>query len=252
MVWSGGGPKALPGASLALNNPIEMEGFAFYPQVILLMRKLFAILMIPFAVSFLLNGIGVLWKLAFDPGPILSFVIGGGLYGMIWLFVLRRRKRGMWDTFEHELTHAIFCILCFKKVHSFMAGSNADKNNRLGVVYHEGASGLRGTLITLSPYFSPTYTAFLLLIRLFVAESALGIFDLFVGATFCYHLISNWQEFGFHQTDITRQTKFFSVVFILLANLIIIPSVLLSVHTGWGEAMAYVVNGFTSPFKLFF
>ena len=208
--------------------------------------------MIPFAVSFLLNGIGVLLKLAFNPGPILTFVIGVGIYGMIWLFILRRRKRDMWDTFEHELTHAIFCRLCFKKVYSFKAGSVADENNRLGYISHERIGGLRGTLITLSPYFFPTYTAFLLLIRLFVAESALGIFDLFVGATFCYHLISNRQEFGFHQSDITSQTKFFSVVFILLANLIIIPSVLLSVHTGWGEAMAYVVNGFTSPFKLFF
>tara|TARA_B100000614_G_C14459963_1_gene457984 strand:- start:67 stop:726 length:660 start_codon:yes stop_codon:yes gene_type:complete len=215
-------------------------------------RTVLAILIIPFALSFLFHGLGVFLKIILNPAPILPFLFGGGVYGLIWLFILRRRKRGMWDTFEHELTHVIFCILCLKKVHSFMAGSKADQSGRLGVVYHEQASGLRGTLITLSPYFFPTYTAFLLLIRLFVADSALGVFDLFVGVTFIYHLISNWQEFGFHQSDITSQTKFFSVVFIILANLIIIPAVLLIVHGEAGSLLSYLGGGFLGPVGLFF
>jgi hypothetical protein len=214
--------------------------------------RILAILMIPFALSFLVHGLGVFLKLLFNPAPMIPFLWGAGIYGLVWLFILRRRKRGMWDTFEHELTHAIFCILCFKKVHSFMAGSSADQSGRLGVVYHEQATGFRGTLITLSPYFFPTYTAFLLLIRLFVADSALGVFDLFVGATFIYHLISNWQEFGFHQSDITSQTKFFSVVFIILANLIIIPSVLLIVHGEAGSLLSYLGDGFWGPPSLLF
>jgi hypothetical protein len=212
-------------------------------------RFLIAILLLPWVVGFALQLPSLAKDIFVRPVPLFPFALGLGSYALVWFFMIRKKRdTGVWDTFEHELTHAIFCVLLFKKVHAFHAGAEADQDGRLGYISHEGATGFRGTLITLAPYFFPTYTVFLFLIRLLVAESYLWYFDIVVGASFSYHLISTWQEFGFHQQDIKSQTPFFSVSFILLANIIINPMVLLVVHQGWGAVPDYLREGFLWPY----
>ena len=153
-------------------------------------RFLVAIFLLPWSVGFALQLTSLARDVYAKPAPLMPFALGLGCYALIWCLLIRKKRgRGVWDTFEHELTHAIFCVLLFKKVHAFHAGSHADKDGYLGYVSHEGAKGIRETLITLAPYFFPTYTVFLLLIRLLVAESYLWYFDIAVGASFSYHLI---------------------------------------------------------------
>ncbi len=214
-------------------------------------RFLVAIFLLPWSVGFALQLTSLARDVYAKPAPLMPFALGLGCYALIWCLLIRKKRgRGVWGTFEHELTHAIFCVLLFKKVHAFHAGSHADKDGYLGYVSHEGAKGIRETLITLAPYFFPTYTVFLLLIRLLVAESYLWYFDIAVGASFSYHLISTWQEFGFYQQDIKSQTPFFSVSFILLANIIIIPVVLLVIHQGWGDVLPYLREGLLWPYHV--
>ena len=173
-------------------------------------RFLIAILLLPWVMGFALQLPSLAKAIYTQPSPLFPFALGLGCYALIWFFLLRKKgEPGVWDTFEHELTHAIFCRLLFIKIHAFHAGSRADKDGYLGYVSHEKAKGIRETLITLAPYFFPTYTVFLLLIRLLVAESYLWYFDVAVGVSFSYHLISTWQEFGFYQQDIKSQTLFF-------------------------------------------
>jgi hypothetical protein len=216
-------------------------------------RFLIAILLLPWVVGFALQLPSLAKDIFVRPVPLFPFALGLGSYALVWFFMIRKKRdTGVWDTFEHELTHAIFCVLLFKKVHAFHAGAEADQDGRLGYISHEGATGFRETLITLAPYFFPTYTVFLFLIRLLVAESYLWYFDIVVGASFSYHLISTWQEFGFHQQDIKSQTPFFSVSFILLANIIINPMVLLVVHQGWGAVPDYLREGFLWPYYFTF
>jgi len=211
-------------------------------------RFLIAILLLPWVVGFTLQLPSLAKDIFVRPVPLFPFALGLGSYALVWFFMIRKKRdTGVWDTFEHEFTHAIFCVLLFKKVHAFHAGAEADQDGRLGYISHEGATGFRETLITLAPYFFPTYTVFLFLIRLLVAESYLWYFDIVVGASFSYYLISIWQEFGFNQQDIKSQTPFFSVPFILLANIIINPIVLLVVHQGWGAVPDYLREGFLWP-----
>ena len=214
-------------------------------------RFLIAILLLPWVMGFALQLPSLAKAIYTQPSPLFPFALGLGCYALIWFFLLRKKgEPGVWDTFEHELTHAIFCVLLFKKVHAFHAGSQADKDGHLGYVSHEGATGFRETLIALAPYFFPTYTVFLLLIRLLVAESYLWYFDTAVGASFSYHLISTWREFGFHQEDIKSQNPVFSVSFILLANIIIAPIVLLVIHQGWVGVLPYLKDGIMWPYNL--
>lgn len=218
-----------------------------------MIRVLIAILLLPWVVGFALQLPSLAKDIFVRPVPLFPFALGLGSYALVWFFMIRKKRdTGVWDTFEHELTHAIFCVLLFKKVHAFHASSNADQDGHLGYVSHEGATGFRETLITLAPYFFPTYTVFLFLIRLLVAESYLWYFDIVVGASFSYHLISTWQEFGFHQQDIKSQTPFFSVSFILLSNIIINPMVLLVIHQGWGAVPEYLRDGFLWPYYFTF
>ena len=218
-----------------------------------MVRILIAILLLPWVVGFALQLPSLAKDIFVRPVPLFPFALGLGSYALVWFFMIRKKRdTGVWDTFEHELTHAIFCVLLFKKVHAFHAGAEADQDGRLGYISHEGATGFRETLITLAPYFFPTYTVFLFLIRLLVAESYLWYFDIVVGASFSYHLISTWQEFGFHQQDIKSQTPFFSVSFILLANIIINPMVLLVVHQGWVAVPDYLREGFLWPYYFTF
>ena len=218
-----------------------------------MIRFLVAILLLPWVVGFALQLPSLAKDIFVRPVPLFPFALGLSSYALVWFFMIRKKRdTGVWDTFEHELTQAIFCVLLFKKVHAFHAGAEADQDGRLGYISHEGATGFRETLITLAPYFFPTYTVFLFLIRLLVAESYLWYFDIVVGASFSYHLISTWQEFGFHQQDIKSQTPFFSVSFILLANIIINPMVLLVVHQGWGAVPDYLREGFLWPYYFTF
>ena len=215
-----------------------------------MIRFIAAILLLPWVAGFAVQLLALAKSIYAEPTPLAPFGVGVGLYALVWALFIRKRGRGVWGTFEHELTHAVFCVLLFKKVRSFHADSDPDHRGFLGYVAHEEASGFRGVLITLAPYFFPTFTAFLLLIRLLVADEFLRYFDLVLGASFSYHLISNWQEFGFHQSDIKSQTKFFSVVFIILANIIIIPLVLLMVHQGGEAVLPYLKDGFLWPYHV--
>ena len=135
-----------------------------------MIRFIAAILLLPWVVGFAVQLPALAKSIYAEPNPLAPFGVGVGLYALVWALFIRKRGRGVWDTFEHELTHAVFCVLLFKKVRSFHADSNPDHRGFLGYVAHEEASGFRGVLITLAPYFFPTFTAFLLLIRLLVAE----------------------------------------------------------------------------------
>jgi len=215
-----------------------------------MIRFIAAILLLPWVVGFAVQLPALAKSIYAEPTPLAPFGVGVGLYALVWALFIRKRGRGVWDTFEHELTHAVFCVLLFKKVRSFHADSDPDHRGFLGYVAHEEASGFRGVLITLAPYFFPTFTAFLLLIRLLVADEFLRYFDIVLGASFSYHLISNWQEFGFHQDDIRRQKLFFSTVFILLANLIVIPVVLIVLLKDWASVPPYLVQGVQWPYLI--
>ncbi|MBH66706.1 MAG: hypothetical protein CL784_09385 [Chloroflexi bacterium] len=201
-----------------------------------------------------------LFAFAHDPLPLVPFA--GGLLFWIWIWHahLSHSPQSMWHTWEHELTHALFCLLTLTKVRGFHADEKPYKLTRSnsatsysGHVTHDHVGGWRGMLITLAPYFFPTFAIALLLLRLVVNDGFQPVVDVLIGVTFGYYAINRIKDIknavrvagrdsaGEH--DFQRHGVPVSLAFTVFANLIIMPSILLVLHQGWGAAGTYSISG---------
>lgn len=127
-------------------------------------------------------------------------------------------------TFTHELTHTIFTLLSFKSIRHFQASST--KGGEIHVV---GGSNM---LILLSPYCIPIFTIVLLLIRPLLQVKFAPYLEVALGASYLYHLHTNWLQTGNRQTDITRYPLFTSYSFIVLFQLLFLCIILFSFKSG--------------------
>jgi hypothetical protein len=84
-------------------------------------------------------------------------------------------------------------------------------------------------LNALAPYFLPLFTLPLLLLRLFAPGSVAGIVDVLIGATYAFHLVTAIDEFGLHQSDVTRTGVIFSYAFVILMHIVFLLIILLIV-----------------------
>jgi len=171
-----------------------------------------------------------------------------------------KRQRGTWDVLEHEVAHGVMSELGGRPVEQIIAGNKPIGANARSGVNFIGVCKSRGFdagIIThcwiLGPYFLPTFTIMLLLLRLTLGGNVPWSFDLCVGASLGYHLASYSQQIpnavrvagadARKESDFARLGVPFSLSFVLMANLIIVPSVLLIVHSGWMAAGRFVVAG---------
>jgi len=160
-----------------------------------------------------------------------SLLIGIAISGLAHYFFIR--KFPVISTFEHELTHAIVALLFFRKVSNFIV-----TNGQGGSVSHSGNFGGRfGSLnITLAPYFLPTFTFILILLRPVIPVEHIMWFDILISFSFGYHLFStieeikiNWTKVSFTaaksddltKSDIAKSGYIFSFIYILTLTTLI-------------------------------
>ncbi len=154
----------------------------------------------------------------------LWFGIGMGAYVVLGLFFKKNRK---WlQTFSHELTHTLVSMLYLRKIHSFTAERGEGVMSYTPNRYNIGA-----VMISLSPYFLPIFTIFLLLIRHMISGESVHIFDTFVGFTFAFHLGCFLSQTGSYQTDLQKHGLFFSYLVIATWLTLNISLVLLSIQS---------------------
>lgn len=121
-------------------------------------------------------------------------------------------------TFEHELTHALVALLFFRKVTGFVV-----RREGTGYVrYTDGFGGsVAGHLIGLAPYFLPTFTLILVLVRpLAIDHLPTFWYDLAIGVSFGYQAYSTWDESELSQSDIDKRGAVFSVILIAALTLV--------------------------------
>ncbi|MDE1170487.1 MAG: hypothetical protein PW734_04630 [Verrucomicrobium sp.] len=165
------------------------------------------------------------WKLAW------CWSVGGGLAA--WLLLYAALPRPLWIyVFGHELTHALAVYLHAGRVHRFQVSS------RGGMVVSDRSNWI----IALAPYFIPVYT--LLLIGLWWTADFYHPLAAYtpwfyagIGLTWGFHLTFTVSMIGAGQSDLTGQGVFFSLVVIVLLNLLAVEISLLSVLHGvsWGH-----------------
>ncbi len=148
--------------------------------------------------------------------------------------ILMRRRLpdvGFWATFEHEMTHAIFALLSLHSVHSLQATMGEG-----GFIRHSG----RGNwLITISPYFFPTFPLLMGLLALTLPPSLKMLGLAGVGFAMAWHLLATCVETHLQQTDLREVGLLFSVCFLPGVSLLSIGFVLALAHFGSGGPAWY-------------
>lgn len=180
----------------------------------------------------LLPAIGVVgWRLlarvVAEPGPMLPFFAGLGLFAALWWLLLRRRGWGGFvETFEHELVHVVFALLTFHPVVGFKVTQRDGGEMRY--------RGEGNWLITISPYFFPTLCVATGIVLAFVPARSLPWWNGLLGAGFGFHLVSIFREAHREQPDLRRAGWLFTLLFLPAANLVSLGSVLAFARDGLG------------------
>jgi len=161
------------------------------------------------------------------------FLIGFVVFLPFWFLWLRRSQ--FYSTFEHEFTHLIVGLLFLKKP-AFFSATERDG----------GVTGMYGNnfIITLAPYFLPTFAYLILPLYLVIDVKFYIYFFAVLGFIIAYHIFSTWQEFGFHQTDITKTGKTFSCIFLLFANIFVYGILLAFIIGRFPLAWHFIKGGF--------
>ena len=130
--------------------------------------------------------------------------------------------------FEHEFTHMLAALMTFHKPAALDVQS--DKGGSFSY-YGEG-----NWLITLAPYFIPTFPLFLMIVSLGWTLTGHQLPELFIpvlGFMFGYHLVSNATQIHSEQTDFPKAGWIFSVLFLPTANLFTFGIVWAFAVGGW-------------------
>ncbi len=209
-----------------------------------LVRILLGLILLPLCFGLTKALVGQLSSVGKLSGRQLYFLLGFAGYFILELLFFKPIRTYI---FGHELTHAFWSLIFGGKV----KGLKVSKSG--------GSVLLTKTnlLVTLAPYFFPIYTFLVLalyfLFRIFVKtypehftflqESHLQTIMLFLvgftllemayhsvifltGFTLAFHLALTFDSLSMRQSDIYKTGIFFSLVFILIANLIVVMLVL--------------------------
>jgi hypothetical protein len=162
----------------------------------------------------------------------LALLAGICLFGLPILMRRQRPGYGFWATFEHEMTHAIFALLSLHSVHSLQATKGTG-----GLIAYSG----RGNwLITISPYFFPTFPLLMGLFALSLPPSfrLLGVGC--VGFALAWHVLSTFAETHLQQTDLREVGLLFAFAFLPGISLLSVGFVLTLAHFGGGGPAWYL------------
>lgn len=142
---------------------------------------LLGIFLIPGSIMALLDPLLVLS----EREPVLHPLLGGLAVAVV-LYYLVIRHDDVPQVFEHELTHAIVALMFLRRISGFVATEKG------GYVKHEGNFGgkVGNIMITLAPYFLPTFTLGLALLRPTAPDEWFPWFDVLIGITLGYHTAS--------------------------------------------------------------
>ncbi len=149
------------------------------------------------------------------------------------LSALYIKRNSFFLTFEHELTHLIFSLLTLSKVKAFYSG--------------EGRGFVKITrsnfLVSLAPYFFPTLSFFLLPLKLLIKPSLAWLFSALLGASFGYHIASNFKEINPSQPDLRQHGILFSLLAVAFFQIFFYGAIIDFVLKGWDGIIDFWYTG---------
>lgn len=180
-------------------------------------------------------------KVFHQPQLFLSFCTGGIAFSALWFFLFSK-KGYFWSTLEHELTHAIFALIFFKKIHSISAS-----RKKGGLIKIDGGNAV----IALSPYFFPLACMPILLLKGVFPNQYQIFLNFLMGFTYFFHLLNLFKELHLDQSDIISAGYLFSIIIIIFMNIIFLEIILLSLSTDWLGIYSFFYNGVLNSVNYF-
>lgn len=176
-------------------------------------KILSGILLLPFCAG----AVMALYKTLLENGigtVSLTFLLGATAWILIYIFL---PTPSIVYVFGHEMTHTLW---------SFLFGGKL-KGMKISKEGGHAITTKSNFLTSLSPYFFPFYTVFLIIIffigNIFWNWSEYSfVFHFLLGVTYAFHITLTFHALKTKQTDITGQSYVFSGVIIFLGNVLIL------------------------------
>ena len=149
-----------------------------------------------------------------------DFFMGMVAYMVSWLLIFRNITGKWFLVLEHELTHILFALLTFHRIHELVA-----TNRGVGYVGFSGA-GNGNWLISIAPYFFPTFSMIVVFFIYLAQAQYYPVLIILLGYTFLYHIHSTIEETSYKQPDLKQVGLWFSWSFLPAANLLAIIGIL--------------------------
>ena len=202
------------------------------------MPYFFAIIILLIIPGFFRNWVGVVAEVFNTSEAYMPLLIGAGGYVILVGIQNRSWQHNIswFQTFSHELTHAIFSLLTFNKIYGFNATSHWG-----GYLSYQGKSNM---LIALSPYCVPIFTLFLLILSAIVRVEHETLVVGLIGLTFMFHIHTFIKQTRSHQPDLKIYGLIPSYSFILFFNLFFSGVIFLSLKDGLWAFITFAEGGF--------
>ncbi len=168
-----------------------------------------------------------------------AFLIGAVVYVPVHLIAKTFFNR-IWcylETLEHELTHLLIGLLFLK----IPVGIRVTAHQG-GEVRQTGFGTTGQIWITLAPYFFPTVSLFVLVIAYFFSLNNLTLLYI-LGWTTAFHLVSNWGQTSFRQTDLQKAGFLKTILILPVMNLICYGAVLAFTANGANGFLKFIKEG---------
>jgi len=211
-------------------NPSSRETSIF----IKILRIVLMLVLLPVTGAYFISFLNLVNSVDFFSGRMLPFLFGFILFGLLWIIILR--KRSFFYIFEHEFTHMVVALLFFRRPKAFYV-----QEDRGGWVQLVGSN----FIIALAPYFLLTFCFLWFPFYFLFSSDFHGIYFIIMGALVSYHTFSTIKEMNFRiQPDIIFNGRLFSLVIILLGNIINYGFVIAFVYGGVDKVREFFIGGF--------
>lgn len=153
--------------------------------------------------------------------------VGAGLFVVAYIVPRFRYNTQWWMRFTHELTHTLMAIAFMRKIKRFIV-----KDNECYVSFSTNRFNIGRDAITLSPYCLPIFTLIILPYRYMGQMGFMPAFDVLLGYTFMFHLITFMKQTRPWQSDIRSVGLVRSYAFIIFVRLACASLLLATVRGG--------------------
>jgi hypothetical protein len=168
---------------------------------------------------------------------------GMGIYILAWQILFKNIGNGWFATLEHELTHILFAVVTFHKITDLKASFTGN-----GHMHYSGVGG-GNWLITISPYFFPTFSAMVLSLSYLSKHQFDAFFLGLLGFSIVYHIHSTYRETHYGQSDLKKVGIGYAWLFLPSANLLafvmllaLIPNDRIHLSTVMSKFYIYYLN----------